>query len=118
MYTNKEKDLAVEVTFINLYTLSKKNKTIYLNSFDPMNPAHRALHTIASMVSSTQNFRLCIGCSIFKYWKYKKVYGANAFARRKALKDGLTCDDMITHIENAQKHPGIFKEIYEAYYKF
>ncbi len=112
------KDEIVYTAYVNLYTLSKNNKAIYLNEFDPTNPSHRALYAIATMVSSNQNFKLYVGCGIFTYMQYKHEYGKLAYARRKTLKLGLTCDEMIKHIENAYERPGVFVEIYNEYYKF
>lgn len=119
MSKDREKlyDEMVMVAYTNLYTLSKKNREIYLNGFDPHNESHRALYSIASMLSSNYQFPMHVGCKLLTYWRYKKIFKPYAFATRKTLKDGLTCDEMIAHIEKAFEKPGVFKDIYTAYYK-
>ena len=119
MAKNIEKlyDEMVTVAYVNLYTLSKNKHEIYLNGFDPLNDGHRALYAIASMVSSNYQFPINIGCKLFTYLKYRKLYKPYAFAKRKTFKDGLTCDEIINHIETAFVQPGVFKDIYAAYYK-
>lgn len=110
-------DEIVMVAYTNLYTLSKKNREIYLNDFNPIDEGHRALYSIASMLSSNCRFPINIGCKLFTYWKYKKIYKPYAFAKRKTLKDGLNCNEIISHIEKAFEKPGVFNDIYRAYYK-
>ena len=110
-------DEVVMVAYTNLYTLSKNRSEVYLNDFNPMNDSHRALYSIASMLSSNQRFPIYVGCGLFTFWKYKKVYKPYAFAKRKSLKNALNCDEIITHIETAFEKPGIFSEIYNEYYR-
>ena len=110
-------DEVVMVAYTNLYTLSKRNKEIYLNEFDPLDEGHRALYSIASMLSSNYRFPMHVGCKLRTFWKYKKIYKPYAFATRKTLEGGLSCDEMISHIEKAFDKPEIFNEIYNAYYK-
>lgn len=116
---SKEKlyDEVVTVAYTNLYTLSKRSHEIYLNEFDPLNESHRALYSIASMLSSNYQFPMYIGCKLLTYWKYKRIFKPYAFAKRKTLHKGLTCNEMIHHIEKAFEKPNIFNEIYNAYYK-
>lgn len=114
-------DAIINISVVNLYTLSKeKNNTIILENYDRNNISHNCLLRIA-YVMSTIGYKTEIIMPPFKYWIYKNLLCRRKFKgdwlTRSTEERGIDMDNFIKHIEEANEDPGVFIRVYDAFFK-
>ena len=92
-------DRIVDVTYVNLYTISKDTNIIRLSKVNIKNDKHWALLNITSQVCTLLERTAYLDMPFFDYWKMQRRL------KNKKLKwhknNGITCDQFINHIEDA-----------------
>lgn len=117
----KRLDGIINVAYTNIFTLGKTTKKIVFLNFNPKDEGHLALYFIAVGATNIFNIEIRYNFSFWKFlWfkiKHKEV------KRYRGKKDGIynicfkDVDDFIGYIENANNEKGVFKKIYNEYFK-
>lgn len=112
-------DNIIHVALINLYTISKEKRKITLKNFDYTLNSHKAFLEIAKIAQSIFNLKISIQYPLFKYILFKLKTKDNTCYRYKRKEDSVevNVEDFICHIETANESFGVFRKIYESYYK-
>ena len=112
-------DNIIHVALINLYTLSKEKKKITLTNFDYTIDAHKAFLEIAKTAQNIFSLKISIQYPIGKYLLFKLKTKDRECYKEKKKEDSVLIDveDFIRHIEVANDSIGVFRKIYNSYYK-
>lgn len=117
-YSEDFMDKILYASLCNLYTEAKETHTIKLNNFSFSNKGHLTLLRSAQMAHDVFGFqvRLCVSPLEFFFKNFKYKY--RKFCKReKSSENAINSVLFISHIENANKAPDVFKTIYETYYE-
>ena len=114
MDSQKKYDKFVNIALTNLFTIGKDNQILNFYNHQKNNDGHLAILHIAGIARDVFNFQVKIRTSFFTYIKLKYKYFSWL---RRAKNNEIDIEQFIQFIENANNEKGIFKKIYQAYYK-
>ena len=117
-------DKIITTAMINMYSLSKEKEEIILKNVDPNNISHLFMIEVAKIVNLYWGFKIKIQTSFFNFRKLKKQCRlSKKNTKRISLKKenyaAIKIEKFLKDIQKAyETKPGIFRDIYNAYYKY
>ena len=115
MYESKKLDTIMHVALTNFFSESKQSLKISLARFDPKEEGHLALFHIARIAHDLFNVSIELEMSRWDFFRFKRKYKCGSYTSRATIGE-IDCYKFIHHIEEANKMPGAFEDIYLAYY--
>lgn len=119
--TEKRYNEMCNACLVNVYTISKEQKTIILLNFDPKNIDHLFLYEIAQTAASLFHFDLKIDTSLFSYLKFtvgKKRNCKRILHRKSLISHGVRADMMLEYVAGAfGESNNVWGKIYNEFYK-
>lgn len=117
-YEEKHKlyDQIISATLTNIYTLSKEQKEIVLNNFNPKDKNHLYFLEVAKVASQMFKMPLSLNLSYFNFLKirFKKKY--KGITRKNCF--GIDITEVLSFMTKAIKiDPNIYTEIHKEYYE-
>lgn len=111
-------DELCNISMINLYTLSKKEKKIKLSNFDFKNKKHLYLLSIAKILNTLYGYKICIQSNFVDYIKYKIKHMNKYIKYKRKMLNGIEINSFLNHITTAQKlDENIWIDIYNVFFK-
>lgn len=115
---DKVLDQLVSVAVVNLYTLCKDKKLVRLSHFDFEDEGHLTLLSIGYIMKNLYGYKIEVCATWWDYFRYNFKLKYMKWCSRAHLEDeGINTKEFIRHIEDANNMRGIFRTIYERYYK-
>lgn len=108
-------DSMVSVALINMFTLSKEENFIKLCKFNRKDESHLALVAIGLMGRQVYGFDFGVVCSWLDIFWLRRKFKCKDIKKVKI--GNIDCNKFILDIEEPNVKYGIFKQIYNAYYK-
>jgi hypothetical protein len=109
----KEMDLFMNKTFINLYSIAKRNnETIILKDFDPKNIEHLYLLEVAQVVNNFFRYKIILNMPLYKKFFNKKFWKIKV---KRKVKSGINIDEFLTFTSKNMEIDvkSLYKELYE-----
>ena len=114
----KEMDLFMNKTFINLYSIAKRNnETIILKDFDSKNIEHLYLFEVAQVVNNFFRYKIILNMPFYKKLFNKKFWKIKV---KRKVKSGIDINEFLTFTSKDMKIDikSLYKELYEKNWKF
>lgn len=97
-------DKIINAAFVNLYTISKRDNTIYFSEVDLKNDKHWALlNIIISYCNIIEPCTICLKMPLIDFIKLRFKFKYKNFKRCTKDNIKMSCDDFINHLEEANK---------------
>lgn len=109
----KEMDLFMNKTFINLYSIAKRNnEIIILKNFDPKNIEHLYLLEVARVVNNFFRYEIILNMPLHKKFFNKKFWKIKV---KRKVKSGINIDEFLTFTSKNMEIDikSLYKELYE-----
>ena len=100
----------------NLYLFGNDAQAIRLCNFDPDNKGHLLILKLGFMLHYNFEYKVNINTKLTTYCKLVVKFKCNDWLKRKKEGAILDCQDFLDFFETRDEHPGLFAEIYDAYY--
>lgn len=109
----KKMDLFMNKTFINLYSIAKRNnETIILKNFDPKNIQHLYLFEVAQVVNNFFRYKIILNMPLYKKLFNKKFWKIKV---KRKVKSGIDINEFLTFTSKDMEVDikSLYKELYE-----
>ena len=113
-------DQIVNTTLINIYSLSKQNKTIILENFNPKDKNHLYFLHVAITARDLFGFNIKVKLGWWKLFKlnFKLRKHYLRLQRAKSWESGINVPEVLNYMSPLFKDGDVsYAEIYEEYYK-
>lgn len=98
-------DKIINVAFVNLFTISKKDNIIRFSEVKFNDEKHWALLNLIALYSDLgEPISVYLDMPLFSYWKLRRKIKHKNFKRVTGHSNGgMTCDEFISNLEEANK---------------
>jgi hypothetical protein len=97
-------DKIINAAFVNLYTISKRDNTIYFSNINLNNDKHWALlNIIVSYCNIIEPCTICLKMPFFEFIKLRLKFKYKKFKRCTKDNIKMSFDDFINHLEEPNK---------------
>lgn len=118
--TEKMYDHLVDITAVNIYSLSKNTDKIYLSNFNFKNVLNLYFLQIAIYIAAMTHKKVAVQCSIWQFiwFKIRHLRSGRDIVWYRETSEAIDIDEVIAFMATSNGFtPDVFYDIYNTYYK-